>query len=70
MFRKFDDGEVKMEVGVRVGDIFAHAQVMMDKVAADLGGNVNVKSKVEKFGVDKPSRTPASSGVPNLSQSG
>ena len=40
------------------------------EVPAELGGNFKMKSMVEKFGVEKASRTSASSGLPTLSQSG
>ena len=70
VFRKFNDGEVEMVVFVHVDDILAHAQATMEGFAIEFGGKFKVKSGVEKFGVEKASRTPASSGVPTLSQSG
>ena len=42
----------------------------MERFAAELGEKLKVKPVVEKFGVEKASRTPASSGVPTFSQSG
>ena len=69
VFRKFDDEEVKMVVFVHVDDILAHAQATMEWFAAELGETFTVKSMVEKFGVEKTSKTPASSGVSALSPS-
>ena len=70
MFRKFDDGEVEMMVFTHVDDILAHAQATMERFTAELGGKCKVKSMVEKFGVEKTSRAPASSEVSTLSPSG
>ena len=39
-FRKFDDGEVKIVVFVRVDVILAHGQAMMEKFPAELGEKV------------------------------
>ena len=63
VFRMFDDGEVEMVVFVHVDDILAHAQATMERFAAELGEKTKLKSIVETFGIDKTSRTPASSGV-------
>ena len=70
MFRKFNDGEVKMMVVVHVDGILAHAkdQATMERIAAELGGKFKVKLMVENFGVEKASRTPAFSGVRTLSK--
>ena len=46
-------------------DILAHAQATMERFVAELGGKFKVKSMVEKFGVEKASITPASSGGAN-----
>ena len=70
MFRKFDDGEMEMVVFIHVDGILAHAQATMEKFAAELGETFKLKSIVEKFGVEKTSRIPASSGVSTLSPSG
>ena len=72
VFRKFDDGEVEMMVVVHVIDILAHAKnkATIEKFAAELGEKFKVKSMVEKFAVEKASRTPASLGAPTLSHSG
>ena len=70
MSRKFGGGEVKMVVVVHVDDILAHVPATMERFPAELGGKFKVESMVEKFGVEKASRRPASSGVPALSQSG
>ena len=70
MFRKFDDGEVKMVMVVRAEGTLAHAQGTMEKFAAELGQRFEVKSMAVKFGVEKARRTPASLGVPTLSSSG
>ena len=70
VFHKFDDGEVEMVVFMHVDDILAHAQAAMWRFAAELGKRFKVKPMVEKFGVEKTSRTPASSGVTTLSRSG
>ena len=67
VFCKFDDGQVEMVVVVHMDDILAHAQATMDSFAAELGGKFRVKSILEKFGVKKVSRTPASSVMPTLS---
>ena len=58
-----------MVVVVHVDDTLVHAQAMMERFAAELGGKFKVKSMVETFGVEK-ARTPASSGVPTLFPSG
>ena len=70
VFRKYKGGGVEVVVIVHVDDILAHAQATMERFAAEFGGRFKVKSMVEKVGVEKASRTPASSGVPTLSQSG
>ena len=67
---KFDDGEVGMMVFMHVDGILAHAQATMERFAAELGEKYKAKSMVEKFGVEKTSMTPASSGVSTLSPSG
>ena len=69
VFRKFDDGEVKMVVFMHVDDILAHAQATMGRFTAELGEKFKLKSMVEKFGVEKARRTRASSRVPTLSPS-
>ena len=66
----FDDGEVEMVVFVHMDDILAHAQATMEMFAAGFGETFKVKSMVETFGVEKTSRTLASSGVSTLSPSG
>ena len=67
---KFDYGEVGMVLVVHVDDNLAHAkdQATMERFAAELEANFEVKSMVEKFGVEKASRTPAYSRVPALSK--
>ena len=60
MFRNFDDEEVEVVVVVYVDDILAQAQATRERFAAELGGKFKVKSLVEKFGVEKASRKPAS----------
>ena len=40
VFRKFDDGEVGMVVFMHMDDILAHAQAIMERFAAELGGKV------------------------------
>ena len=71
VFHKFDDGErVEMVVFTHVGDILTHAQVAMERFDAELEGKFKVKLKVETFGIEKISRTSASSGVSTLSPSG
>ena len=70
VFRKFDDGEVEMVVFMHDDGILAHAQATKKRFAAELGETFKVKSMVEKFGVKKTSRTPASSGVSTLYPSG
>ena len=70
MSRKFDGGEVKMVVVVHVDDILAHVPVTVERFPAELGRKFKVEPMVEKFGVKMASRTPASSGVAALSQSG
>ena len=69
VFRMFGDGEVEMVMVVHVDDILTHAkdQVKMERFPAGLGAKYKVKSMVEKFGVEKASRTSASSKVPTLS---
>ena len=62
VFCKFDDGKVEIVVFEHVDDILARAEVTMERVAAELGETFKVKSIVEKFGVEKISRTPASWG--------
>ena len=69
VFRKVDDGKVEMMVFVHVGDILVHAQATMKRFTAELGEKLKVKSMVKKFGIEKASRTPASSGVSALSPS-
>ena len=61
LFRKFDHDEVEM-VLVHVDDILAHAQATMERFAAELGDKFKVKSMVEKFGVEKTTRTSVYSG--------
>ena len=64
VFHKFDDGEeVEMVVFVHVDDILAHAQATMGGSLLSLEARFEVKSMVEKFGVEKAGRTPASLGV-------
>ena len=70
MFRMFDYGEVEMVVVVHVDDILAYAQTAMERFAAELGETFQVKLMVKKFGVEKASKAPDSSGVPTFSQSG
>ena len=60
VFRKFYDGEVKIVVFMRMEDILAHAQATMERFFAELGETFKVKPMVEKFGVKKASRVPAS----------
>ena len=69
MFRKFDDGKVKMVVVVHIDDILAHAkdQATMKWFTAELGRKFKVKSMVETFGVETAIRIPASWGVPTFS---
>ena len=62
--------KVEMVVVVHVDNIPAHAQVTIKRFAAELGGKFKVKSMVDKFGVEKASRTLASPRVSTLSQSG
>ena len=57
VFHTFDDGEVAMVIVVLVDDILAHAQSTMERFAAKLGGKFKVKYMVEKFDVEKASRT-------------
>ena len=59
VFRTLDDREVKIVVVAGMDDILAHAQAIMERFANELGEKVNAKSMVEKFGVEKASRTPA-----------
>ena len=66
VFRKFDDREVEIVAFMHVNDILANAQATMKRFAAELGETFKVESVVEKFGVEKARRTPASSGVPTL----
>ena len=40
VFRRFDDGKVKMVAFVHMDDILAHAQATMERFAAELGGNI------------------------------
>ena len=70
VFRKFDDGRVEMVVVMQVDDILAHAkdQATMERFTAELGRKFQVKSMVETFGVEKTTRTTASSGVSTLSK--
>ena len=70
VFHKFDDGEVEMVVLMHVDDILAYAQATMERFAAELGEKFKVKSIVEKFGIEKTSKTTDSSGVSILSTSG
>ena len=70
VFRNFDGEQVEMVVFTHVDDILARAQATMERFAAELGEKFKVKSMVEKFGVEKARRTPASSEVPTLSPSG
>ena len=69
-FCKFDGGEVEMVVVVHVDDVRAHAkdQATVERFTAELGGKFKVKLMMEKFGVEKASKTPASSGMPTLSK--
>ena len=69
VFRKFN-GEVEMVVFIHVDNIFAHAQATRERLVVNLGEKIKVKSMVEKFGVEKAMRTPASLGVPTLSSIG
>ena len=62
VFRKFDDREMKMVVLIHMNDILAHAQVTMERFAADLGEKFKVKSIIDTFDVDKTSKALASSG--------
>ena len=55
---------------VHVNDALAHAQATMERFTAKPGETFKIKSMVEKFGVEKTSRTSASSGVSTLSPSG
>ena len=66
--RVFDDGKMEMVAVVHMDDILTHAQATMERFAAELGRKFEVKSMVEKVGVDKESRTTASSGVLTLSK--
>ena len=59
-----------MVVFMHVGDILAHAQATMNRFVTELREKFKVKSIVEKFGVEKARKTPASSVVPTLSSSG
>ena len=70
MFHKFNDGKVEMVVVVYVNDILAYAenQATMERFAAELGGKFKVESMVEKFDVERASRTPSCSGVSTLSK--
>ena len=67
---KLGDGKAETVVFVHVEKILADAQATIERFAADLGEKFKVKSIVEKFGVEKPKRTPASPGVLSLSSSG
>ena len=51
-----------MVVVMHVDDTLAHAQATMERFVVELEGKFKVKSIVEKFGAEKASRTPASSG--------
>ena len=70
VFCKFDDGEVEMVVFVHLDDILAHAQVAMERFAAKFRETFEVTSMVEKFGVEKTSRSPAFLGVSTFPPSG
>ena len=72
VFRKIADREVDMVVVVHVDDILAHAknQATRVRLTAELGEKVQVRSVVEKFGVGKARRMPASLGVPIFLQVG
>ena len=64
------DEEVEMVVVVHVDVFLAHGQAILERFAAELRGIFKVKLIMETFDFVKASRTPASSGVPTLSQSG
>ena len=66
VFRKFDDEEVEMVVVVHVDSTLAHTQATIKRLAAELEGKFKVMSMVEKFNVEKASRTSASSGMLTL----
>ena len=70
VFRKIADKEVEMVMVVHVDDILAHAknQATRVRLTAGLGEKFQVKSMVEKFGVAKVRRAPASLGVPTFLQ--
>ena len=70
VFRKIADKEVEMVVVVHVDDILAHAkdQATRVRLTAELGENFQEKSMVEKFGVEKARRMPASLGMPIFPQ--
>ena len=68
VFRKFDDEEVEMVVVVHVDSTLAHTQATMKRLAAELEGKFKVMSIVEKFNVEKASRTSVSSGMLTLSK--
>ena len=67
VFRKIADKEAEMVVVVHVDDTLADAQAM-ERFAAELGGKFKVKSMMEKFGVVKASKAPASFGAPTISK--
>ena len=69
VLRKLGDGKAETVVFVHVEKILADTQATMERFAADLGEKFKVKSMVEKFGVEKAKRTPASPGVLSLSSS-
>ena len=47
VFRKSDDGEVNMVILLRVDNILAHTQAMMERFVTELGEKFEVKSNVE-----------------------
>ena len=67
---KFDSGEVEIVVSMHVDNILAYAQATMERFAAKLEEKFKVKSMVEKFSVEKTSKTPDFSGVLTLFPSG
>ena len=70
VFCNFDNVGVGIVVSMHADDVLTHAQATMVRFAAELGERFKVKSMVEMFGVEKTSRTPASSGVSTLSPCG
>ena len=62
VFRKFENGKAEIMVFRHVDNILAHAQATMEKFAAELGETFKVNSMVEKLGVEKARKTPASGG--------